>query len=81
MYTYFQFYYLIYDSRYEKSAAVSPTNGHPYNQMGLVQLHIDSKSIESLLSGIYYYVRAVCVSNPFLPAQANLDSLLSKVKA
>lgn len=67
-------------SRYEKSTSVCPSNGHPYNQMGLVQLHMDSQSIESLLSGIYYYVRAISVANPFVPAQDNLVSLLSKVK-
>ena len=65
--------------RYDKSTAVTPNYGHPYNQMSLVQLMINDKEPDSLLTAMYCYTRAICVANPFLTAQKNLEELLAKV--
>lgn len=69
-------------SRYEKSAAVCPSNGYPYHQMGLTQLLIattsgdDDSLMDGLLSCFYYFARSLSVSNRYLPAFQSIENLV-----
>lgn len=57
---------------YKQAIIVSPINGHPYNQLALLEASRGDK-----LSTIYYYVRALAVKNPFSAATSNLLSTLN----
>lgn len=65
---------------YDKSTALCPVNGHPFNQMGLAQILLDNRTVDGLLAAIYYNARAVSVANPYVAAQHNLDGLMQKLK-
>ncbi|CAL8118593.1 unnamed protein product [Orchesella dallaii] len=66
---------------YEKSAAVCPSNGYPYHQMGLTQLLIATTTenghlMDELVSCLYYFARSLAVSNRYLPAFQSIENLI-----
>ncbi|ODM99168.1 Protein SMG7 [Orchesella cincta] len=66
---------------YEKSAAVCPSNGYPYHQMGLTQLVIATTTenahlMDELVSCLYYFARSLAVSNRYLPAFQSIENLI-----
>lgn len=60
---------------FRQAIFVSPTSGHPYNQLALLEASQGNK-----LSTVYHYVRSIAVKNPFPAATTNLmNTLLSAV--
>ncbi|KAJ8977655.1 hypothetical protein NQ317_002457 [Molorchus minor] len=60
------------ESFYKQAILVSPTSGHPYNQLALLEASQGNK-----LSTVFYYVRGIAVRNPFPASATNLLSTLS----
>lgn len=69
--------------RYEKSAAVCPSNGYPFHQMAITQLLITTAeeytTMNNYLSSFYYFVRAMASANPHLHPYQAFDSLTHKI--
>lgn len=60
---------------FRQAILVSPTSGHPYNQLALLEASQGNK-----LSTVYHYVRSIAVKSPFPAATTNLmNTLLSAV--
>jgi len=57
---------------YEKAVYQCPRSGHPYHQMGNTQTLLDNNTVEGDLTAIYYYARAISVSDPHVAAQHSL---------
>lgn len=57
---------------YRQAILVSPTSGHPYNQLALLEASQGNK-----LSTVFYYIRGIAVKNPFPAATTNLLNTLS----
>lgn len=57
---------------------MSPAHGQPYHQMGMLQQVMDTKSVDSTLTSLYCFARAVCTATPYLQAHKNLEELLVK---
>lgn len=57
---------------YKQAILVSPHSGHPYNQLALLEASQGDK-----LSTVFYYIRGICVKNPFPASTTNLMSVLS----
>ncbi|XP_015832940.2 nonsense-mediated mRNA decay factor SMG7 isoform X1 [Tribolium castaneum] len=57
---------------YKQAILVSPTSGHPYNQLALLEASQGDK-----LSTVFYYIRGIAVKNPFPASTTNLLSTLS----
>lgn len=51
---------------------VSPTSGHPYNQLALLEASQGNK-----LSTVFHYVRGIAVKNPFPASITNLTNTFS----
>lgn len=62
------------ESFYLNACRVSPTNGHPFNQLAILET-----SRSKNLSAIYLYTRSLYVENPFTLASTNLDKFCSMV--
>lgn len=60
------------ESFYKQAILVSPTSGHPYNQLALLEASQGNK-----LSTVFYYIRGIAVKNPFPASATNLLSTLS----
>ncbi|CAL4098809.1 unnamed protein product, partial [Meganyctiphanes norvegica] len=61
---------------YRHAVVVSPSSGHPYNQLALLEAGRGNR-----LAAVALYVRAMCVPCPFPGAPANLTQTLTKVLA
>lgn len=57
---------------FRQAILVSPTSGHPYNQLALLDASQGDK-----LSTVFHYVRSIAVKNPFPAATTNLMNTLS----
>lgn len=57
---------------FRQAVIVSPTSGHPYNQLALLEASCGNK-----LATVYYYIRAIAVKNPFPASTTNLTSTLN----
>jgi hypothetical protein len=57
---------------FRQAILVSPTSGHPYNQLALLEASQGDK-----LSTVFYYIRGIAVKNPFPASTTNLLSTLS----
>lgn len=60
------------ESFYKQAILVSPTSGHPYNQLALLEASQGNK-----LSTVFYYIRGIAVKNPFPASATNLACTLS----
>ncbi|KAF7286748.1 hypothetical protein GWI33_004371 [Rhynchophorus ferrugineus] len=60
------------ESFYKQAILVSPSSGHPYNQLALLEASQGDK-----LSTVFYYIRGICVKNPFPASTTNLMSILT----
>ncbi|CAG9815698.1 unnamed protein product [Phaedon cochleariae] len=60
------------ESFYKQAILVSPTSGHPYNQLALLEASQGNK-----LSTVFYYIRGIAVKNPFPASVTNLSSTLN----
>ncbi|CAG9865335.1 unnamed protein product [Phyllotreta striolata] len=60
------------ESFYKQAIMVSPTSGHPYNQLALLEASQGNK-----LSTVFYYIRGIAVKNPFPASATNLACTLS----
>lgn len=60
------------ESFYKQAILVSPISGHPYNQLALLEASQGNK-----LSAVFYYIRGICLKNPFPASTTNLISVLT----
>ncbi|XP_056644839.1 nonsense-mediated mRNA decay factor SMG7-like [Diorhabda sublineata] len=60
------------ESFYKQAILVSPTSGHPYNQLALLEASQGNK-----LSTVFYYIRGIAVKHPFPGSATNLSCTLS----
>ncbi|CAH1236385.1 unnamed protein product [Diabrotica balteata] len=60
------------ESFYKQAILVSPTSGHPYNQLALLEASQGNK-----LSTVFYYIRGIAVKNPFPASATNLSCTLT----
>ncbi|XP_050293597.1 nonsense-mediated mRNA decay factor SMG7-like isoform X2 [Anthonomus grandis grandis] len=60
------------ESFYKQAILVSPNSGHPYNQLALLEASQGNK-----LSTVFYYIRGICVKNPFPASTTNLTNVLT----
>ncbi|XP_038058981.1 telomerase-binding protein EST1A-like [Patiria miniata] len=60
---------------YLKAQRLAPRNGRPYNQLAILALYTRRK-----LDAVYYYMRSLAASNPFLTARESLMSLFEEVR-
>lgn len=64
------------ESYYLHAAKISPSSGHPFNQLAILETARLDK-----LSSVYFYVRSLFVRNPFLLAASNLERFYGLVVA
>uniref|UniRef100_L7M936 PIN domain-containing protein n=1 Tax=Rhipicephalus pulchellus TaxID=72859 RepID=L7M936_RHIPC len=62
-------------SWYLKAQQIAPKNGRPYNQLALLAIYARRK-----LDAIYYYMRSLAASNPFLTARESLLGLFDEAR-
>ncbi|ELT93962.1 hypothetical protein CAPTEDRAFT_170037 [Capitella teleta] len=62
-------------SWYMKAQQIAPKNGRPYNQLAILALYTRRK-----LDAVYYYIRSLAASNPFLTARESLMSLFDEAR-
>ncbi|KAJ8312687.1 hypothetical protein KUTeg_010060 [Tegillarca granosa] len=62
-------------SWYSKAQQIAPKNGRPYNQLAILALYTRRK-----LDAVYYYMRSLAASNPFLTARESLMSLFDEAR-
>ncbi|KAJ8312921.1 LOW QUALITY PROTEIN: hypothetical protein KUTeg_010294 [Tegillarca granosa] len=60
---------------YSKAQQIAPKNGRPYNQLAILALYTRRK-----LDAVYYYMRSLAASNPFLTARESLMSLFDEAR-
>ncbi|XP_071789924.1 telomerase-binding protein EST1A-like [Asterias amurensis] len=60
---------------YLKAQHLAPRNGRPYNQLAILALYTRRK-----LDAVYYYMRSLAASNPFLTARESLMSLFEEIR-
>ncbi|CAG2243732.1 EST1A [Mytilus edulis] len=60
---------------YTKAQLLAPKNGRPYNQLAILALYTRRK-----LDAVYYYMRSLAASNPFLTARESLMSLFDEAR-
>ncbi|KAL4223249.1 Smg-6 [Mactra antiquata] len=58
---------------YSKAQQIAPKNGRPYNQLAILALYTKHK-----LDAVYYYMRSLAASNPFLTARECLMTLFNE---
>ncbi|XP_064457733.1 nonsense-mediated mRNA decay factor SMG7-like [Ornithodoros turicata] len=61
---------------YRHAVELGPRNGHPYNQLALLEAASGEK-----LSTVFFYVRSLALQHPFPAAATNLATLYSKMLA
>ncbi|KAG8200431.1 hypothetical protein JTE90_000514 [Oedothorax gibbosus] len=62
-------------SWYLKAQQIAPKNGRPYHQLAILAFNTKRK-----LDAVYYYMRSLAASNPFLSAKESLLSLFDEAK-
>ncbi|XP_053375984.1 telomerase-binding protein EST1A-like isoform X2 [Mercenaria mercenaria] len=62
-------------SWYSKAQQIAPKNGRPYNQLAILALYTKHK-----LDAVYYYMRSLAASNPFITARESLMSLFNEAR-
>lgn len=62
-------------SWYLKAQQIFPKNGRPYNQLAILALYTRRK-----LDAVYFYMRSLAASNPFLSARESLLSLFDEAR-
>ncbi|XP_056008638.1 telomerase-binding protein EST1A-like isoform X3 [Ostrea edulis] len=62
-------------SWYTKAQQLAPKNGRPYNQLAILGLYTRRK-----LDAVYYYMRSLAASNPFLTAREGLLNLFDEAR-
>ncbi|KAK6192689.1 hypothetical protein SNE40_004118 [Patella caerulea] len=62
-------------SWYMKAQQLAPKNGRPYNQLAILALYTRRK-----LDAVYYYMRSLAASNPFITARESLMSLFDEAR-
>uniref|UniRef100_T1INQ0 Uncharacterized protein n=1 Tax=Strigamia maritima TaxID=126957 RepID=T1INQ0_STRMM len=60
---------------YLKAQQLAPKNGRPYNQLAILALYERRK-----LDAVYYYMRSLSASNPFLSAKEGLNQVFDDAK-
>ncbi|XP_022697049.1 telomerase-binding protein EST1A-like isoform X2 [Varroa jacobsoni] len=60
---------------YLRAQQLAPKNGKPYNQLALLAVYSRRK-----LDAVYYYMRSLAASNPFLSAKESLTTLFDEVR-
>ncbi|XP_071094020.1 telomerase-binding protein EST1A-like [Haliotis cracherodii] len=60
---------------YMKAQQIAPKNGRPYNQLAILAMYTRRK-----LDAVYYYMRSLAASNPFLTARESLMSVFEDVR-
>ena len=78
----FVFYWLVkitcfssHFSLYLKAQMIAPKNGRPYNQLAILALYTRRK-----LDAVYYYMRSLAASNPFITARESLMTLFDDAR-
>ncbi|XP_077506206.1 uncharacterized protein LOC144115642 isoform X1 [Amblyomma americanum] len=59
---------------YRHAVEMGPRNGHPYNQLALLEAASGEK-----LSAVFFHVRSLALQHPFPAAATNLSKLFSKM--
>jgi protein SMG6 len=54
---------------------LAPKNGRSYNQLALLAMYQNRR-----LDAVYYYMRSLAASNPFLTARENLLAIFDEVR-
>lgn len=62
-------------SWYSKAQKLAPRNGKPYNQLAILALYTRRK-----LDAVYFYMRSLAASNPFITARESLMTLFEEVR-
>ncbi|XP_072164045.1 telomerase-binding protein EST1A-like [Diadema setosum] len=62
-------------SWYMKAQHLAPRNGRPYNQLAILALYTRRK-----LDAVYFYVRSLAATNPFITARESLMTLFEEVR-
>lgn len=62
-------------SWYLQAQQLAPKNGRPYNQLAILAVYTRRK-----LDAVYYYMRSLAASNPFLSARESLLSLFEDAR-
>ncbi|PIK60561.1 putative telomerase-binding protein EST1A isoform X2 [Apostichopus japonicus] len=62
-------------SWYTKAQRLAPRNGKPYNQLAILALYTRRK-----LDAVYFYMRSLAASNPFITARESLMTLFEEVR-
>ncbi|XP_041347433.1 telomerase-binding protein EST1A-like [Gigantopelta aegis] len=62
-------------SYYIKAQQIAPKNGRPYNQLAILAMYTRRK-----LDAVYFYMRSLAASNPFLTARESLMSVFEDVR-
>ncbi|KAK3084840.1 hypothetical protein FSP39_019998 [Pinctada imbricata] len=60
---------------YTKAQQLAPKNGRPYNQLAILALYTRRK-----LDAVYFYMRSLAATNPFLTARESLMSLFDEAR-
>uniref|UniRef100_A0A2R5LHI5 Telomerase-binding protein EST1A n=1 Tax=Ornithodoros turicata TaxID=34597 RepID=A0A2R5LHI5_9ACAR len=60
---------------YLKAQQLAPKNGRPYNQLAILAIYARRK-----LDAVYYYMRSLAASNPFLTARESLLALFDEAR-
>ncbi|KAK8771884.1 hypothetical protein V5799_024870 [Amblyomma americanum] len=60
---------------YLKAQQIAPKNGRPYNQLAILAVYARRK-----LDAVYYYMRSLAASNPFLTARESLLALFDDAR-
>ncbi|CAH1244302.1 SMG6 [Branchiostoma lanceolatum] len=62
-------------SFYLKAQRLYPNNGHPYNQLAILAIYTRRK-----MDAVYFYMRSLAASNPFVTARESLVTLFEEVR-
>ena len=62
-------------SFYLRAQMLAPKNGRSYNQLALLAMYQNRR-----LDAVYYYMRSLAASNPFLTARDNLLTIFDEVR-
>lgn len=63
------------ESFYKHSLKITPTSGHSYNQLALLEM--SSKGCQ--LTAVFFYIRAIALKTPFPAAASNLSRMYNKI--
>ena len=68
-------FFVFFHSWYMKAQQLAPKNGRPYNQLAILALYTKRK-----LDAVYYYMRSLAASNPFLTARESVMQLFDEAR-